>query len=68
VRDNFKKFEKYGYWNLIDANQEKDCVHRDIVTRIEELLEEYSRPGVEDSIKNFYPYNIGEDLFTGDNL
>jgi dTMP kinase len=67
VRDNFKKFEKYIYWNLVNANRDKLFVHRDIVAKVEELLDNYSTCS-DDAVKNYYPYNIGEDLFTSDNM
>jgi thymidylate kinase len=68
VRDNFKKFEKYSYWNLMEANREQDIVHKEIVAKIEELLENYNNRGVDDAMRNFYPNNIGEDLFSSENM
>lgn len=67
VRDNFKKFENFMYWRVIDALQDKDAVHRDITNQIEALMNEYNRPG-DDMMKNHYPYSIGLDLFKVENI
>ena len=67
VRDNFKKFENFMYWRVIDALQDKDAVHKDIIDQIEALMNEYNRPG-DDMMKNYYPYSIGLDLFKVENI
>jgi thymidylate kinase len=67
ARDSLKRFEKYHYWRIIDANQKKDKINKDIVSQIESLLNDYNRGG-EDFENNFYPYSVGEDLFMYNNI
>ena len=67
VRDNFKKFENYHYWRVIDAFQDRDVVHREITDHILSLVNEYNKPG-DDIKKNYYPNSIGLDLFTKENI
>jgi hypothetical protein len=66
VRNNFKRFENYSYWNVIDALRDKEVVHKEIVAKVEGLLENYYKEGVEELVKNYYPGKIGEDLFTSE--
>jgi len=63
VRNEYKKFEEYKYWNIINADQDKDKVHQNIVENLEALMKNYLSTDSSDFAKNFYPASIGEDLF-----
>jgi thymidylate kinase len=67
IREGYKRFEKYHYWKVVDANSKKEKVHLEIVSQIESLINDYKRGG-EDFENNFYPHSIGEDLFMYNNI
>ncbi len=63
VRKEYKRFENHKYWKIINANQDKDKVHSNIVENLEILMKEYQSNSLDEFNKNFYPNSIGEDLF-----
>ncbi len=63
VREEYKKFTSYKYWKVIDADQEPENVHRDIIEQLEILMKTYASNETDDFSKNFYPKSVGEDLF-----
>ena len=63
VRKEFKRFEHYRYWRIINADQEKEKVHNDIIAELENLRKEYEANENDDFSRNFFPNSIGEDLF-----
>jgi thymidylate kinase len=67
VKEGYKRFEKYHYWKIIDGNQKKDKIHKEIVSQVESLINDYKRGG-DDFENNFYPYSVGEDLFMYNNI
>ena len=63
VRKEYKRFENHKYWNVINADQEKDKVHSNVIAHLESLMKEYDSNETDDFKRNFYPDSIGEDLF-----
>ena len=55
VRDEYKKFANYRYWRVIDADQEQDNVHKDVIEQLEILMKTYASYETDDFSKNFYP-------------
>lgn len=63
IKKEFKYFHTYKYWKVINANADKDSIHKVIVDQVEKMLQEYNKVEGDEFIKNFYPNTIGEDLF-----
>ena len=62
VKNAYKNFHKYPYWNLIDASKEIEDIHTQISFKVQELLNYYESCD-DDEKRNYYPRKIGEDLF-----
>lgn len=63
VRNEYKRFENYKYWNVINADDDKENVHKNIVEKLDELRKKLNNEPYGTFDKNFYPNSIGEDLF-----
>jgi dTMP kinase len=69
IREEFTQFHKHFYWNLVNADRKKEEIHLNIVEIVERLENKYknlTEMEANTSEANFYPYSVGEDLFTAD--
>ncbi len=68
VQENYKLFHKKIYWRLINANQDKQKVHEDIVEVVKTLIALYDKEEKGDNENNSYPVDIKEDLFMSEDV
>lgn len=62
VKNAYINFHKYPYWKVMDASKEIEEIHDSIVIHIKDLIKSYEQTN-EKIDKNFYPTEIGQDLF-----
>ena len=74
VQENYKLFHNKIYWKYIDANKKQEEVQADIVDKISDLIDFYLKEDKEkedekvEFVKNGFPYDIKEDLFSSDKV
>ena len=56
------------YWKVINADQDKEKVHQDIVAELETMIKKYSSLDNEEFSRNYYPDSVGQDLFKASNI
>jgi dTMP kinase len=64
LREEYKFFQGYKYWRIIDALRPKEEVNKDIITEIEKLILIYENTKITEFDKNNYPNSVREDLFS----
>ena len=62
VKQAYCNFHNYSYWNILDASNDVDEIHNNIIKLIKNLMDSYENTDNEGN-KNYYPLQIGEDLF-----
>lgn len=62
VKKAYTNFHNYPFWEVIDASKNIEDIHGIIVNHIVNLLNSYEKTN-DNLDKNYYPSDIGQDLF-----